>query len=172
MIEDARDARYPYDEYVKQMYQKGYYVYHYSIDTMSHEVYSVDNKILILPIALDGENVTYVFTGIKQKLATYSDPTEFKLYLEDDKGNEFKDNDNIMMSLIRPDDTIDLFTRGYASWKYGISFERGVHLEQDKYLMFQTQKDIGKFDIEICNVDLFRRKNKIEKRHQRMMWLD
>ena len=74
-----------------------------------------------------------------------------------DKGIEFKDNDNIMMSLVRSGDTIDLFTRSYTSWKYGISFERGVRIEHDKYLVFQAQKDIGKFDIEICNVDLFRR---------------
>lgn len=128
--------------------------------------------IVRLPIALNGENVTYVFTGKTQKIAMCSEPTEFKLYLEDDQGKEFKDDDNIMMSIIRPKDTVNLFTRNYATWKYGISFEIGVHIEQDKYLMFQSQKEIGKFDIEINNIDLFKRKNKIERKNERMMWLN
>lgn len=168
----TKSVIYLYDEYIKLMYQKGFYIYDHNIDLMSHEIYSIDNKIFILPIALNGENVTYVFTGTSQKIATCGEPTEFRLYLEDAQGKEFKDDDNIMMSLVRPKDCKNLYTRNYATWKYGVSFETGIHLEQDKYLMFQTQKEIGKFDIEINNVDLFKRKNKTERKNERMMWLD
>lgn len=164
---------YSYDEYVRLMYQKGFYVSPYNINITSHEVYCVDNKIFIVPICLDSEIVVYVFTGTIQKMAILSEPTEFRLpYIEDTEGNEFKDSDNIMLSLIKPNDIVNLYTRNYASWKFRVSFDRGIHLEQDKYLMFQAQKDIGKFDIDIDNIDLFKHKNKVERKHERMIWLD
>ncbi len=168
----AKNVIYSYDEYIKLMYQKGFYIYDHNIDIMSHEIYSIENRIFILPVALNGEDVTYVFTGRNQKISMLSEPTEFRLYLEDDRGCEFEDSDNIMMSIIIQKGCKNLYTRNYATWKYGVSFETGVHLEQDKYLMFQTQKDIGKFDIEINNVDLFKRKNRPERKNERMMWIE
>lgn len=166
------DLRYTYDEYVKMMYQKGYYVSPYHINLMSDEVYYVDNKILIVPAYMEGENKVYVFTGKSQKTTILSEPTEFKLYLEDINGLEFKDSDNIMLSLVKPNDMVNLYTRNYATWKFGVMFDKGIHLDPDKYLIFQVQKEIGTFDIDIINVDLFRHKKKVERKDDRMMWLD
>ena len=165
------DPRYSYGEYVKMMYQKGYYVSPYYINIMSDEVYFVDNKILVVPY-IDGEDKVYVFTGASQKIITLSDPTEFVLYLEDVEGREFRDSDNIMLSLVLQNDVVNLYTRNYAAWKFGLTFDKGIHLDPDKYLMFQTQKEIGIFDIDVRNVDLFRHKKKIDRKSDRMMWLD
>ena len=165
------DTRYSYDEYVKMMYQKGYYVSPYYINLMSEEVYCIDNKILIVPAYIEGEDKVYVFTGTSQKVATLSEPTGFVLYLEDIEGCEFRDNDNIMLSMVRPNDVVNLYTRNYAAWKFGLTFDKGIHLDPDKYLMFQAQKEIGIFDIDVRNVDLFRHKKKAEREY-RMMWLD
>jgi hypothetical protein len=166
------DTRYSYDEYVKMMYQGGYYVSPYYISLMSDEVYCIGNKIFIVPSNIEGEDKVYVFTGISQKVTTLSEPTEFKLYLEDIDGLEFKDSDNIMLSLVRPNNVVDLYTRNYAAWKFGVMFDNGVHLDPDKYLMFQAQKEIGTFDIDIINVDLFKHNMKVEKKYDRMMWLE
>lgn len=166
------DAHYSYDEYVKMMYQKGYYVSPYYINLMSDEVYCIENRILIVPAYVEGEDKVYVFTGTSQKVTILSEPTEFKLYLEDIEGHEFRDGDNIMLSLVMPNDVVNLYTRNYATWKFGIIFDRGVHLDPDKYLMFQAQKEIGTFDIDIINVDLFKHKRKIERKDDRMMWLE
>jgi hypothetical protein len=166
------DTRYSYDEYVKMMYQKGYYVSPYYINLTSDEVYCIGNKILIVPSNIEGEDKVYVFTGISQKTTTLSEPTEFKLYLEDIDGLEFKDSDNIMLSLVRPNDIVNLYTRNYATWKFGVMFDNGVHLGPDKYLMFQTQKDICKFDIDIYNVDLFEHKINVVRKDDMMMWLE
>lgn len=163
---------YSYGEYVSIMYQKGYYVERYSIGLMSDEVYYIDNKILIVPAYVEREDKVYVFTGTLQKIAIIGEPTEFKLYLEDINGLEFKDSDNIMLSLVNTNDVVNLYTRNYATWKFGVVFDKGIYLDPDKYLMFQTQKDIGTFDIDIINVDLFRHKKKVEREHDRMMWLD
>lgn len=161
-----------YDEYVKIMYQKGYYVSPYYINLTSDEVYCIGNKILIIPAYIEGEDKVYVFAGISQKATMLSEPTEFKLYLEDIDGIEFKDNDNIMLSLIKPNDVVNLYTRNYTTWKFGVMFDKGISLDPDKYLMFQTQKEIGKFDIDIINVDLFKHKRRVERKHDRMMWLE
>ena len=166
------DPRYTYDEYVKMMYQKGYYVERYHIYLMSDEVYYIDHRILIVPAYVEGEDKVYVFTGKSQKVITLSDPTEFTLYLEDINGLEFKDSDNVMLSVVKPNDIVNLYTRNYAAWKFGLTFDRGVNLDPDKYLMFQTQKEIGTFDIDIRNVDLFRNNRKVEREHDRMMWID
>ena len=166
------DTRYSYDEYVKMMYQKGYYVSPYYINLMSDEVYCVDNKILIVPVYVEGEDKVYVFTGISQKATILSEPTEFKLYLEDIDGLEFKDSDYIMLSLVTANDVMNLYTRNYATWKFGITFDKGIHLDPDKYLIFQAQKEIGTFDIDIVNVDLFKYKRKLERKDDRMMWLE
>lgn len=168
----SEDTLYSYDQYVKMMYQKGYYVSPYYISLMSDEVYYVDSKILIVPIYVEGEDNVYVFTGASQKAAILSEPTKFKLYLEDINGLEFNDRDNIMLSLIKPKDVMNLYTRNYATWKFGITFDKGIHLDPDKYLMFQAQKEIGTFDIDIINVDLFKYKKKVERKDDRMMWLD
>jgi hypothetical protein len=168
------DTRYSYLEYVKMMYQKGYYVSPYYINLMSDEVYYIENRILIVPTNIEGEDKVYVFTGISQKMTTMSEPTEFKLYLEDTHGHEFRDDDNIMLSLIsliRPN-IVNLYTRNYATWKFGVMFDKGVYLDPDKYLMFQAQKEIGIFDIDIVNIDLFKHKIKVERKYDRMMWLD
>ena len=165
------DTRYSYDEYVKMMYKKGYYVSPYYINLMSEEVYCIDNKILIVPAYIEGEDKVYVFTGTSQKVATLSEPTGFVLYLEDIEGCEFRDSDNIMLSMVRPNDVVNLYTRNYAAWKFGLTFDKGIHLDPDKYLMFQAQKEIGIFDIDVRNVDLFRHKKKAEREY-RMMWLD
>ncbi len=166
------DARYSYEQYVKMMYQKGYYVSPYYISLMSDEVYYVDNRILIVPANVDGEDKVYVFTGTSQKSTINSEPTEFMLYIEDINGLEFKDGDNIMLSLVKPNGVVNLFTRNYATWKFGITFDKGISLDPDKYLMFQAQKEIGVFDIDIIDVDLFRRKKKVERKNDRMMWLE
>ena len=166
------DTGYSYGEYVKMMYQKGYYVSPYYISLMSDEVYCIENKILIVPAYEEGEDKVYVFTGISQKVATMSEPTEFKLYIEDINGAEFKDRDNIMLSLIKSNDVVNLYTRNYATWKFGIMFDKGIHLDPDKYLIFQAQKEIGTFDIDIINVDLFKQKKKVKRKDDRMMWLD
>ena len=166
------DPRYYYDEYVKMMYKKGYYVSPYCINLMSDEVYCIDNKILIIPTYVEGEDKVYVFTGTSQKLTTLSEPTEFVLYLEDINGLEFRDSDNIMLSMVKPNDVVNLYTRNYATWKFGLTFDNGIHLDPDKYLMFQVQKEICKFDIDIYNVDLFRHKTKVEREYDRMLWLE
>lgn len=166
------DNRYYYSEYVKVMYQKGYYVSPYYINLVSDEVYCIGNKIIIVPLNIEGEDKVYVFTGISQKATTLSEPTEFKLYLEDVDGLEFKDNDNIMLSLVRPNDVVNLYTRNYATWKFGLTFDKGIHLDPDKYLIFQAQKEIHKFDINIYNVDLFEYKRNVKSKDDRMMWLE
>lgn len=163
---------YSYSEYVGIMYQKGYYVERYNIGIMSDEVYNIDNKILIVPEDVEREDKIYVFTGTSQKMTIIGDPTEFKLYLEDKNGSEFKDSDNIMMSLVNTKEVTNLYTRNYATWKFGVTFDTGIRLDSNKYLMFQTQKDIGVFDIDIINVDLFRHKKRIGRTYNRMMWLD
>jgi hypothetical protein len=168
----SEDTRYSYNEYVKMMYQKGYYVGPYYINLMSDEVYCIENRILIVPAYVEGEDKVYVFTGMSQKATTLSEPTEFKLYLEDTDGHEFRDGDNVMLSLVRPNDVVNLYTRNYATWKFGVMFDKGVHLDPDKYLMFRAQKEIGTFDIDIINVDLFRHKKKVERKYDRMMWLE
>ena len=165
------DPHFSYGEYVKMMYQKGYYVSPYYINIMSDEVYCVDNKILIVPAYIEGEDKVYVFTGTSQKITTLSESTEFILYLEDTEGREFRDGDNIMLSLARPNDVVNLYTRNYATWKFGLIFDSGIHLDPDKYLIFQVQKEIGIFDIDVRNVDLFRHKRKVE-RSDRMIWLE
>ena len=165
------DPHFSYGEYVKMMYQKGYYVSPYYINIMSDEVYCVDNKILIVPAYIEGEDKVYVFTGTSQKITTLSESTEFILYLEDTEGREFRDGDNIMLSLARPNDVVNLYTRNYATWKFGLTFDSGIHLDPDKYLIFQVQKEIGIFDIDVRNVDLFRHK-RIERRYDRMIWLE
>jgi hypothetical protein len=149
----SEDTRYSYNEYVKMMYQKGYYVGPYYINLMSDEVYCIENRILIVPAYVEGEDKVYVFTGMSQKATTLSEPTEFKLYLEDTDGHEFRDGDNVMLSLVRPNDVVNLYTRNYATWKFGVMFDKGVHLD-------------------IINVDLFRHKKKVERKYDRMMWLE
>lgn len=166
-------AHYSYGEYIKLMYQKGYYVSPYYIDIMSDEVYCIENKIFIVPTYIEKEeDKIYVFTGISQKEMTISNPTEFILYLEDIEGREFRDEDNIMMSLVRGNDIKNLYTRNYATWKFGVEFDKGIHLDHDRCLIFQTQKEIGKFNIDIRNIDLFRYYKKIENKIDRMMWLE
>jgi hypothetical protein len=165
------EIRFSYEEYVKQMYQNGFYLYSYSINLMSKEISSYGNRIFISPDTTEA-SVTYVFTGVRQKLAINSEPTLFKLYLEEENGAEFKDEDNIMMSIVKPKGIKNLFTRNYATWKYGISFDMGINIEKE-YVMFQAQKNIEKFDIEIYNIDLFKKKNKkVESRNQKMIWLE
>lgn len=161
-----------YSEYVKMMYQKGYYVSPYHIHLISSEVYCIGNNIIIVPSDIEGEDKIYVFTGASQKVATLSNPTEFRLYLEDVHGSEFKGDDNIMLSLARPNSIVNLYTRNYATWKFGLTFDKGIHLDSDKYLIFQAQKEIHKFDIDICDIDLFEYKRKIKRNDDRMMWLD
>lgn len=167
----SKDHRYSYDEYVKIMYQKGYYVSPYHINLMNDEVFCIDNRILIVPTYIEEEDKFYVFTGISQKATMLSEPTEFKLYLEDAQG-EFRDNDNIMLSLVRPNDIVNLYTRNYATWKFGVIFDNGIHLDPGKYLMFQAQKEICIFNIDITNVDLFKHNRKVERKYDRMMWLE
>lgn len=166
------DHSYSYDEYVKIMYQKGYYVSPYHINLLSDEIYCIENRILIVPDYIEGEDKVYIFTGRSQKMSMLSEPTEFKLYLKDVHDHEFMDTDNIMLSLIRPKDVINLYTRNYATWKFGVMFDNGIHLDSDKYLMFQAQKEIGAFDVDITNVDLFKYKRKVERKGDRMMWLE
>lgn len=156
------------------MYERGFYVQSYNINTMSDEVSCIENKILIHPIILEEDIYVYVFTGDIQKRIIPSEITEFKLYLEDEKG-EFKDNDNIMLSVCKLNDTpVDLYTRSYAQWKFGVSFDKGINMDSERFLMFQTQKEILKFDIDISNIDLFvyRQRRKRESFNSEMTWLD
>lgn len=166
----------PYSEFVRYLYERGFYVERYNINLTSYEVYYIDNKILIIPIIPPGEDAIYVFTGISQKTKIMGEPTEFRLYLEDSEKKEFRDDDNIMMSIVRTDgtrhDTHNLYTRNYAAWKFGLKFDRGIELNSEKYLMFQMQKEIGRFDIDIIGIDLFRKKYRIEIKDDRMTWLD
>lgn len=166
----------PYSEFVKYLYERGFYIERYNINLMSYEVYFIDNKILIIPIIPPGEDVIYVFTGISQKSKMSNSPTEFRLYLEDIDKREFRDDDNIMLSTVRIGGTREnihnLYTRSYAQWKFGQKFEKGIEINSEKYIMFQTQKEIGRFDIDVIGIDTFRRKDKIEVKNDRMIWLD
>lgn len=158
-----------YSEFVGLMYKKGFYVTNYNINKDSKEISYNDNKIVIKPI--NEEELVYVFTGISQKENILSEPTEFKLLLENKDGNEFKDDDLIMISTVKENQkNYDLYTRPYATWKFGIKFEKGIYLDKEKYLIIQAQKEIGKFDIKIKNVDLFKYKDK--KNIKDMMWID
>lgn len=163
-----------YSKYVGIMYERGYYVTSYSINIMSEEVSCLKNKILINPIISDNDRYVYVFTGNTQKRIIPSEITEFILYLEDENG-EFKDNDNIMLSVCKLNDTpIDLFTRSYAQWKFGVQFDKGIHVDSDRFLIFQTQKEITKFHIDIDNIDLFvyKHKRRREDFNNEMTWVD
>ena len=120
------------------------------------------------------DKYVYVFTGSLQKRIIPSNITEFRLSLEDETG-EFKDSDNIMLSSVSKfsDSPIDLFTRSYAQWKFGVQFDKGIHLDSDKFLIFRTQKEITKFDIEINNIDLFTYKHKTRREDSNeMIWID
>lgn len=160
-----------YSQFVRLMYQKGFYVYQYNIDLTSYEVYFFDNKICIIPIAPVDEDIRYVFTGTSQKTKILSKPTEFSLYLEDDHGKEFEDHDHIMLSIVKDSNIENLFTRNYSSWRFGLTFNKGIHLDSDRYLILQSHKNIGLFDIDIKNIDLFKKKI-IDNRSDKMMWLD
>lgn len=165
-----------YSDFVKLMHENGFYVERYSIGLMSYEVICDYNKIVVVPAPLNGENTIYVFTGTEQKAKTLSESTEYRLYLEDISGKEFRDDDLIMMSVVRIDsdgeNIRNLYTRSYAQWRFGQKFEKGIRLDSEKYLMFQAQKEIKNFDIDITNIDLFRRKNRVEIREDRMTWID
>lgn len=163
-----------YGRYVGTMYERGYYVQKYDIYTISEEVSCFGNKIIISPIICDNDKYVYIFTGISQKKIIPGDVTEFKLYLEDGKG-EFRDNDNLMLSICNCNSApIDLFTRSYAQWKFGVSFDRGIHMDSDKFIVLQAQKEIIKFDIEINNIDLFiyRHRRRKEDFNKDMIWVD
>ena len=163
-----------YGQYVGTMYEKGYYVTDYSITTMSDEISCFGNKIFVNSIISENDKFVYIFTGAMQKRIIPGEITEFKLYLEDEKG-EFRDNDNIMLSVSRLNDTpIDLYTRSYAQWKFGVQFDKGIYMESERFLMFQAQKEIVKFDVEINNIDLFvyRHKRKREDFNSDMTWVD
>lgn len=163
-----------YSKYVGMMYERGYYVISYSISIMSEEVSCLKNKILINPIVPDNGRYVYIFTGNAQKRIIPGEITEFKLYLEDENG-EFKDNDNIMLSVCKLNDTpVDLYTRSYAQWKFGVQFDKGIHVDSDRFLIFQTQKEIIKFYIDIDNIDLFVYKHKRRKEdfNNEMTWVD
>src|SRR3972149_3203537 len=163
-----------YSDYVGMMYEKGYYVQSYDISLMSEEVSCFNNKIFIKPMISDNDKYVYVFTGSLQKRIIPSHITEFRLSLEDETG-EFKDSDNIMLSSVSKfsDSPIDLFTRSYAQWKFGVQFDKGIHLDSDKFLIFRTQKEITKFDIEINNIDLFTYKHKTRREDSNeMIWID
>ncbi len=168
------EAEAEYSKYVGMMYERGYYVSDYSINITSDEVSCFGNKILIVPMISENDKFVYVFTGGVQKRIIQGYATEFRLYLEDEKG-EFKDSDNIMLSVGRLNDTPeDLYTRSYAQWKFGVQFDRGVHVDYDRFLIFQTQKEISKFDINIDNIDLFVNRYKDKKRYvpREMMWIE
>lgn len=165
-----------YGKYVGMMYERGYYVQKYDICTISEEVSCFGNKILISPIvSKDGDDkFVYIFTGAMQKRIILSDMTEFKLYLEDEIG-EFKNNDSLMLSVCNINDVpVDLFTRTYAQWKFGVSFDKSIHIDSDRFLILQAQKEITKFDIEINNIDLFvyRQRRKREDFNTGMSWID
>lgn len=165
-----------YGKYVGMMYERGYYVQKYDMCTISEEVSCFGNKIFINPIVSENGNdkFVYVFTGATQKRITPSEVTEFKLYLEDERG-EFKDNDNLMLSVCNVNDVpVDLFTRSYAQWKFGVSFDKGVHVDSDRFLIFRAQKEITKFDIEINDIDLFvyRQRRRREDFNTEMNWID
>ncbi len=165
-----------YGKYVGMMYERGYYVQKYDICTISEEVSCFGNKILISSITSDNidDKYVYVFTGNRQKRIIPSEVTEFKLYLEDEKG-EFKDSDNLMLSVCNVNDLpIDLFTRSYAQWKFGVSFDSGIYMNSDKFLILQAQKEITKLDIEINNIDLFvhRHRRRKEDLDIDMSWID
>lgn len=161
-----------YSDFVKMMYENGFYVEKTTIGLTSYEVICDYNKIVIVPAPFNDEEIIYVFTGILQKAKMLSEPTEYRLYLEDTSGKEFRDSDLIMVSVVKDGHATNLYTRNYPSWRFGTRLEKGIRLDSEKYLMFQTQKEIGSFDIDIINVDLFRRGHKIEKRDDRMMWLE
>jgi hypothetical protein len=163
-----------YGQYVGTMYEKGYYVIDYSITITSDEVSCFGNKILINPIISENDRFVYIFTGVAQKKIIPGEITEFKLYLEDGKG-EFKDNDNIMLSVGVINGTpIDLYTRSYSQWKFGVQFDKGIYMESERFLIFQAQKEIIKFDVEINNIDLFvyKYKKKSDDFNRDMMWID
>lgn len=163
-----------YSKYVGMMYERGYYVTSYSINIMSEEVSCSKNKILINPIIPENDRYVYIFTGSAQKRIIPSEITEFRLYLED-KNGEFKDNDNIMLSVSKFNDTpVDLFTRSYAQWKFGVQFDKGIHMDCDKFLIFQAQKEITNFNIDIDNIDLFvyTHKRRREEFNNEMTWID
>lgn len=163
-----------YGQYVGTMYEKGYYVIDHSITVISTEVSCSGNKILINPMTSENDKFVYIFTGSTQKKIIPGEITEFKLYLEDEKG-EFKDNDNVMLSVsIHNDTVVDLYTRSYAQWKFGVQFDKGTYMDSERFLIFQTQKEIIKFDIDISNIDLFVFKNKRKREDfdNHMTWVD
>lgn len=163
-----------YGQYVGMMYEKGYFVKDYSITITSDEVSCLGNKIIIRPIVSDDDRFVYIFTGAVQKKIIPSEITEFRLYLEDERG-EFKDNDKIMLSVSSPNNNlVDLYTRSYAQWKFGVQFDKGIHMESDRFLVFQAQKEIVKFGIDIDNIDLFvyKHKKKREDFNTDMTWVD
>lgn len=164
-----------YSEFVKTLYERGYYVERYTIDLMNDEVSNIDNKIFIIPtIQRAGEDIIYVFTGTLQKIRTIGEATLFTLFLVDDKGQEYKDDDKIMLSIGRQSTgkISSLYTRNYAEWKFGTTFEKGISIDGDKFLIFQTQKSIGRFNINIYNVDLFKHKNTKEPLGDGMKWVE
>lgn len=175
-MEDTQDTQSSYGDFVKYLYEKGFHVYKYSIDLTSNEVICDCNKIAILPISEQDEKTIYVFTGTSQKIKTLSEPTEFKLSLFDINNSEFKDDDNIMLSIIITDKTGEnvknLYTRNYATWKFGVIFDKGILLDSNRYILFQAQKNIGRFDIDIRNIDLFKHKNKANIKNDKMTWID
>lgn len=163
-----------YGQYVGMMYEKGYFVKDYSITITSDEVSCLGNKIIIRPVISDDDRFVYIFTGTVQKKIIPSEITEFRLYLEDERG-EFKDNDKIMLSVSSLNNNlVDLYTRSYAQWKFGVQFDKGIHMESDRFLVFQAQKEIVKFGIDIDNIDLFvyKHKKKREDFNTDMTWVD
>jgi len=163
-----------YSELVKYLYEKGFYVEKYNINLASYEILCDYNKIIVVPISTNEEETIYIFTGTAQKDRILSSPTEFRLTLFDKNGKEFRDDDLVMLSVVRieSENIRNLYTRSYAQWRFGQTFEKGIQLDPEKYLMFQAQKEIGRFDIDIRNIDLFKRKNKIEMGEDRMVWID
>ena len=129
-----------YSQYVGMMYNIGFYVRPHDIHVISEEVSCSKNKIYINPIISENDKYVYIFTGNSQKKIIQSGVTEFKLYLEDENG-EFKDNDNIMLSVCKLNDIpVDLYTISYSQLKFGVIFDRSIHLNSDKFLIFQSQK--------------------------------
>jgi hypothetical protein len=163
-----------YGQYVGMMYERGYYVSNYSINITSEEISCFGNKIFINPLTSESDKFVYIFTGGSQKRTIPGYVTEFRLYLESEKG-EFEDNDNIMLSVKKLNDTpIDLYTRSYAQWKFGVQFDKGIHMDSERVLIFKAQKEITRFDINIDDIDLFTNRHKEEKEcfNREMTWID
>lgn len=153
--------KFAYSEYVALRYEQGYYVFPHNIDITSEEISCIQNRIIIRPMISDNEDMIYVFTGSMQK---ENHITEFILYLEDENGYEFDASDNIKITLINSVDGnnegTDILRRHYYFWKLGVQFDRGVTIDKSKSLILETNKQIGKFDIEIRNIDLFKKRTK------------